>query len=81
MNENFIETEQIENYLWNRLAPGDRSRFELKMLTDTALAENTEAQAITYKLVRRFWRRRTRRQLLSIHQQLMQETAFVQQLY
>jgi hypothetical protein len=80
MRKELIETEVIENYLLNRLSPPDRQEFETEMLIDPSLSENTEAQAGVYKFVRKFWRRHTRRKLSDIYHQLMQETAFVQQL-
>jgi hypothetical protein len=80
MKKEFIETDEIEKYLLRHLDADERKLFEVNMLLDPSLAEKTEAQAGVYKLVRRFWRRQTRKQLALIYQQLLQEASFVQQL-
>ena len=81
MRKELIETEEIENYLLRRLNADEQKLFEVSMLLDPSLAEKTEAQAGVYKLVRRFWRKETRKQLELIYQQLLQETAFAKQLH
>ncbi len=80
MRKEFIETEEIEKYLLRRLNADEQKQFELSMLLDPSLAEKTEAQAGVYKIVRRFWRKQTRKSLEHIFQQLLQETAFAKQL-
>jgi hypothetical protein len=81
MRKEFIETEEIENYLLHRLNGDVKKQFEVNLLLDPSLAEKTEAQAGVYKLVRRFWRRETRKQLELIYQQLLQEPSFAKQLH
>lgn len=81
MNKELIETAAIENYLLHRQNENERQQFELKLLIDSSLAENTEAQAGVYKLVQRFWRRHTRRKLEHLYQQLLQDTSFAAQLH
>ena len=81
MRKEFIETEEIENYLLHRLNGDVKKQFEVNLLLDPSLAEKTEAQAGVYKLVRRFWRKQTRKRLELIYQQLLQETAFAKQLH
>lgn len=76
----FVETQEIENYLLHRLNPDEKKQFEVNMLLDPSLADKTEAQAQVYKLVLRFWRNQKRKQLELIYQQLLQDTSFVQQL-
>ncbi len=80
MRKEFIETEEIEKYLLRRLNADEQKQFELSMLLDPSLAEKTEAQAGVYKIVRRFWRRQTRKQLDLIYQQLLKDASFEQQL-
>ena len=81
MRKELIETEEIENYLLRRLNTDEQKLFEVNMLLDPSLAEKTEAQAGVYKLVRRFWRKQTRKRIEPIYQQLLQETAFAKQLH
>jgi hypothetical protein len=81
MRKEFIETEEIENYLLHRLNGDVKKQFEVNLLLDPSLAEKTEAQAGVYKLVRRFWRKETRKQLELIYQQLLQEPSFAKQLH
>jgi hypothetical protein len=81
MRKELIETEEIENYLLHRLNADEQKLFEVNMLLDPSLAGQTEAQAGVYKLVRRFWRKQTRKRLELIYQQLLQETAFAKQLH
>jgi hypothetical protein len=81
MRKELIETKEIENYLLRRLNADEQKLFEVNMLLDPSLAEKTEAQASVYKLVRRFWRKQTRKRLELIYQQLLQETAFAKQLH
>ncbi|HEU4470698.1 MAG TPA: hypothetical protein VFR58_06435 [Flavisolibacter sp.] len=80
MRKEFIETEKIEDFLMHRMDAGERRLFEVNMLLDPSLAEKTEAQAGVYKLVRRFWRKQTRKQLSLIYRQLLKETPFAQQI-
>ena len=81
MSSDLIETAAIENYLLHRLKEDERQAFKVKLLLDPSLAEKTEAQAGVYKLVRRFWRRHTRRKLEHIYQQLLTDTSFARQLH
>jgi len=81
MSSDLIETAAIENYLLHRLKEDERQAFKVKLLLDPSLAEKTEAQARVYKLVRRFWRRHTRRKLEHIYQQLLKDTSFARQLH
>lgn len=81
MNRELTETAAIENYLLHRLKEDERQQFQVQLLLDPSLAERTEAQAGVYKLVRRFWRRRTRRKLEQIYQQLLQDTSFAGRLH
>jgi hypothetical protein len=81
MRKEFIETEEIENYLLRRLNADEQKLFEVNRLLDPSLADNTEAQSGVYKLVRRFWRRETRKQLELIYKQLLQEPSFAKQLH
>ena len=80
MNRELIETAAIENYLLHRLEEDERQQFKVKLLLDPSLTEKTEAQAGVYKLVRRFWRRHTRRNLEHLYQQLLKDTSFAGQL-
>ncbi|MGZ3839835.1 MAG: hypothetical protein ACXVMS_08750 [Flavisolibacter sp.] len=81
MNRDLIETAAIENYLLRRLKEDERQQFKVKLLLDPSLAEKTESQAGVYKLVRRFWRRHTRRKLEHLYQQLLKDTSFAGQLH
>lgn len=80
MRKELTETQEIENYLLNRLDEEEQKQFEVKLLIDPSVAEKTEAQAGVYKLVRRFWRSQTRKQLEIIYQQLLNEPSFAKQL-
>lgn len=81
MNRELIETAAIENYLLHRLTEDERQQFKVKLLVDPSLAEKTEAQAGVYKLVRRFWRKHTRKKLEHLYQQLLKDTSFAGQLH
>lgn len=81
MNRELIETAAIENYLLHRLTEDERLQFKVKLLVDPSLAEKTEAQAGVYKLVRRFWRKQTRKKLEHLYQQLLKDTSFAGQLH
>ena len=81
MNRELIETAAIENYLLHRLKEDERQQFEVRLLLDPSLAEKTEAQAGVYKLVRRFWKKHTRRKLEHIYQQLLKDASFAGQLH
>ena len=81
MNREHFETAAIENYLLHRLNEDERQQFQVKMLLDPSLAEKTEAQALVYKLVRRFWRKHTRRKLEEIYQHLLKDKSFAAQLH
>ena len=81
MNRELIETAAIENYLLHQLKEDERQQFQVKLLLDPSLAEKTEAQAGVYKLIRRFWRRHTRRKLEELYQQLLKDTSFAGQLH
>jgi len=81
MNRELIETAAIENYLLHRLKEDERQQFEVRLLLNPSLAEKTEAQAGVYKLVRRFWKKHTRRKLEHIYQQLMKDASFAGQLH
>ncbi|HEX2609150.1 MAG TPA: hypothetical protein VHK91_17335 [Flavisolibacter sp.] len=79
MRKEHNETEAIENYLFQRLSEEERMQFEAAMIVDTSLADKTEAQAGVYRLVRRFWRRQTRKKLERIYRQLMMDASFSRQ--
>ena len=81
MNREHFETAAIENYLLQRLNEEERQHFQVKMLLDSSLAEKTEAQALVYKLVRKFWRKHTRRKLEEIYQHLLKDKSFAAQLH
>lgn len=81
MNRELIETAAIENYLLHRLKEDERQQFQVRLLLEPSLAEKTEAQAMVYKLVRRFWRKHTRSKLEQLYQQLLQDPSFARQLH
>lgn len=81
MRKQYIETQKIEAYLQRRVDADQQKQFEVQLLVDPSLARETEAQASVHKLVRRFWRRETRKRLENIYQQLLQEPAFAGQLH
>ena len=81
MNSEHFETAAIENYLLHRLNQEERQQFQVKVLLDPSMAEKTEAQALVYKLVRKFWRKHTRRKLEEIYQHLLKDKSFAAQLH
>lgn len=80
MMKEFTEIQEIEDYLLHQLDEDKMKHFEVQLLVNSSLAEKTESQAGVYKLIRKFWRRQTRKQLDLIYLKLLKDASFSQHL-
>jgi hypothetical protein len=80
MRNQLNEVALIERYLFRQLSEDENRAFEARVMLDEALAEKVEAQRSAYRLIRGFARRSERHRLEEIYRQLLEETAFAQQI-
>lgn len=80
MRSELNEIQLIDKYLFRQLGAADKKAFEASLMANGSLAERVEAQRITHRLVRLFARKRERRRIEDIYQQLLNEPSFANQV-
>jgi hypothetical protein len=56
----------IDDYIFNRLAPGDTLLFEANMLLDIDLANGVKQQQSTHAIIRQYGRQKIREEIISV---------------
>ncbi|WP_143308681.1 hypothetical protein [Chitinophaga vietnamensis] len=80
MRKQLAETQEIDRYLLQQLAGPDRLVFQARSILSPALQEKTFFQEKVHRLIRWFSRNEKRKELESLHQQLMQDETFRQSI-
>ena len=76
MTTSWIETQQIEAYLKEKIKTADALLFEARVLLDNELADKVMAQQRTYGLIQQFGRRQLKKEIETIHQQLFTQSEY-----
>jgi hypothetical protein len=80
MRSDLNEIAGIDQYLFRQLSEEEAKRFEARLLTNSALAEEVEAQRLAHRLIRLYSRNKERNKIERIYRQLLDEPAFAHQL-
>ena len=70
------ETEQIDRYLFKRLAPNDMLLMEANALINNDLKEKIVYQKQTHALIREFSRKKLRAEIEAVHFAMFSEKKF-----
>lgn len=80
MRSELNELALIDSYLFRQLDQQQNQMVETSLLVNAAFAENVEAQRTAHRLIRLYGRNANRQRLEDIHQLLLNEPAFANQL-
>lgn len=72
------ETEQIEQYLFQRLDPEEMILMDARCLVDAQLHDNIQWQQRTYALIHYYGRQKLRKEIHQVQQRLFSESRFDQ---
>lgn len=80
MRKQLAEIQEIEQYLQQQMDTENRLVFEARSLISPELENKKASQQKVYSILRWFGRNEKRRQLETLHQQLLQDESFNQSL-
>ena len=76
MRTSLTDIQNIEAYLLQQAAPGDRLLFEAKLMVQPELAKNVQLQQETYQFVKQYGRKKIREEIEAVHQKLFSEPQY-----
>ena len=76
MRKQLHETEDIDNYVFNKMAEPERFLFEAKMIVAPGLRTNLLFQRRAYSMIRWFGRKKRKEQLECLFTSMMQDPHF-----
>lgn len=73
MRTSLNEIQHIENYLQGKLNGQEEVLFRAKLLLNSSLAENKQAQQKSYQLIRAYGRKQLKQEIEIVHQKLFMQ--------
>lgn len=80
MRKSLADIQEIDRYLLQETDAADRFLFQVRMVLDASLRRRVAEQRRIHQLLKTLGREARRRELMALHEQLLQDTTFQQEL-